>query len=161
MAPIPTLITAAAIATHSPIIPLTSRLGHQLLTDASIKRTNMVNFYSQVQTPYISGPASLVLFINAFNLAYMVKIRQFRPNSPEYNALLKDLYARVPLLLGPQDIVDLNNLHEELSMSDLTKLAKDLRLFSTKTYFASDDQLELDSSKAEELKEKTEKRSYR
>jgi len=161
MAPFTTLATANAMATLSPITPLQSQLGQQIFTNTSVKFANVMEYYTPNQTPFVSGPASLVLFINVLQFGYMVKIGQFKPRTPEYNALLKNLRARVPLRLSERDIVDPGNLDAELSMSDVAKLAQNLRLFYTKTYFAFDDHLKLSSSKAEELKEKTTRWSYR
>ena len=101
------------MAPISNIIPLTSTAGQQLLSTTSQQAQYFLHNYQQnANLPsQLSGPATLIIFMNAFNMAYNFKLGQYRPNSPQYKAL-EDKYNRgVQLKLTMKDIVNPNTIH--------------------------------------------------
>ena len=118
-------------------VSLQSAYGQQLWSSSgTIRKKESVNFYEPNQSRFLSGPASLIIFINAYQLAYTVKMGKYRPGTPEYKSLVNDLKGRVPLRLKVEDIIDGSTLAVESTMRDLKRIAADTKLFSSVIWYA-------------------------
>ena len=128
--------------TTAATIPFHSTFGQQLwsTTGATQRREELVNSFEPNTSSYLSGPASLVIFINAFNMAYQVQFGKYKPGTPEYYDLLTKLYAGKPLSSTVQDIVSVSSLTGEPTMKDLKKMAADTKLFDSVIWYAFDRQ---------------------
>ena len=145
------------------VIPFQQAAGQHLWATSHIRRKEFVDFYEANPTKYLSGPASMIIFINAFQLAYTIKLGEFKYDTPGYNAVEKDLRANVPLRLKVRDIVDSRSLTIEPTMRDLKRFAADTKIFSSLIWYAHSDGMGMLSSRKTEMNElmKKPQRNYK
>lgn len=133
------------------VVPFQQVAGQSLWKTSTIRREALVNSYEANPTKFLSGPISIIIFINAFNLAYTVKLGKSRYGTPEYNALMRDAKAKVPLRLIARDIIGERSLTEEPTMRNLKRYAADTKIFGSLIWYAYEDGMRMSSRRKTEM----------
>ncbi|XP_066934968.1 uncharacterized protein [Clytia hemisphaerica] len=115
-----------------PLVEFRSNLGQQLWNECTIKSQQMMDQYFEYDQPQLSGPASLVMLINAINVAYRIKLSNAKTEE-EAEILMKKVDQGLQITLSLDEMLEiqtqyLNNTSKEtgFSMPQLELLAMHL-----------------------------------